>query len=112
MTSVRSRAVSQIFLFFLLISTAAIAQNTINVPADQPTIQAAINAAQNGDTVLVAPGTYSENINFVGKAVTVTSSGGRTVTTIDGHQAGTVVTFGTNEGQNSVLSGFTITNEL
>ena len=110
MTSVRSRAVSQIFLFFLLISTAAIAQNTINVPADQPTIQAAINAAQNGDTVLVAPGTYSENINFVGKAVTVTSSGGRTVTTIDGHQAGTVVTFGTNEGQNSVLSGFTITN--
>ena len=49
----------------------------INVPADQPTIQAGINAAVNGDTVLVAPGTYIENIDFIGKAITVKSSGGR-----------------------------------
>ena len=38
--------------------------STIHVPADQPTIQAAINAAAKGDTVLVSPGTYVENINF------------------------------------------------
>jgi hypothetical protein len=49
---------------------------TIHVPADQPTIQAAINVAANGDTALVAPGTYVENINFMGRAITVTSSGG------------------------------------
>lgn len=46
---------------------------TIHVPGDQPTIQAAINAANTGDTVLVSNGTYQENINFNGKAITVTS---------------------------------------
>src|SRR5437762_4550685 len=83
---------------------------TINVPAGQPTIQAAINAASDGDTVLVAPGTYRENISFMGKAITVTSSGGPAVTTINGGARGTVVMFITNEGRNSVLSGFTVTN--
>src|SRR5207249_8061985 len=78
---------------------------TINVPAGQPTILAAINAASNGDTVLVAPGTYYENIYFLGKAITVTSSGGPSVTTINGG-----VAFTDSEGRNSVLSGFTITN--
>ena len=55
------------------------------MPADQVTIQAAINAASNGDTVVVEPGTYVEKINFLGKAITVTSSGGASVTTIDGN---------------------------
>ncbi len=88
------------------------AQNVINVPADQATIQAAINAANNGDTVLVAPGRYVENINFGGKAIVVTSSGGPSVTTIDGGAHGSVVTFNSGETPNSKLSGFTITNGL
>jgi hypothetical protein len=83
---------------------------TINVPADQPTIQQAISAASNGDTVLVAPGTYHENINFLGKAITVASTGGPSVTTIDGGGTESVVTFGSGEANNSVLEGFTITN--
>src|SRR5205814_7634056 len=90
--------------------TVVIGPVTINVPAAQPTIQAGINAASNGDTVLVAPGTYYENINFMGKGITVTSSGGPSVTTINGGAAGSVVMFRTNEGRNSVLSGFTITS--
>ena len=48
-------------------------------------IQDGINAASDGDTVLVLPGTYIENINFLGKAITLMSSDGPEVTTIDGN---------------------------
>lgn len=92
-----------------------------HVPADYPTIQAAINATINGDTVLVAPGTYYENINFRGKAITVASHfiydhNPATIeaTIIDGSypfhpDSGSVVTFVSGEGSNSILQGFTIT---
>ncbi|HSF41227.1 MAG TPA: right-handed parallel beta-helix repeat-containing protein [Thermoanaerobaculia bacterium] len=83
---------------------------TINVPGEQPTIQAAINAAVAGDVVVVAPGTYKENINFGGKAITVKSSSGPAVTILDGQQLGSVVTFATGEGRASVLRGFTLKN--
>ncbi|MDH4158521.1 MAG: right-handed parallel beta-helix repeat-containing protein, partial [candidate division Zixibacteria bacterium] len=45
----------------------------INVPADQPSIQAGIEIAMNGDTVLVAPGLYYENIDFRSKEIVVSS---------------------------------------
>jgi nitrous oxidase accessory protein NosD len=97
-------------LTLLILPPILPAQQTIHVPADQPTIQSAINAASNGDTVLVAPGTYIENINFNGKAITVTGSGGPSVTIIDGGQRGSVVTFFSGEGLGSVIKGFTIQN--
>ena len=86
------------------------AASIIHVPADQPTIQGAIGAASNGDTVQVAAGTYVENLNFLGKAITVTSDQGPNVTIIDGNQAGSVVTFVSGEGLQSVLNGFTVRN--
>ena len=55
------------------------AASIIRVPADQPTIQSAISAASNGDTVQVAAGTYVENLNFSGKAISVTSVQGPAV---------------------------------
>jgi hypothetical protein len=95
----------------LLLTASALAGKVIHVPADQPAIQAAINAAANGDTVLVAPGTYNEQINFLGKTIVVRSQGGNKVTTIDGASvAGPVVRFVSGETLKSVLQGFTIQN--
>ena len=92
----------------ILVVYGSAAATTIHVPADQPTIQAAINAATNGDTVLVSAGTYPERINFLGKAITVRGISGRRVTWIDGGGSGTVVTFNSGEKLSSVLRGFTI----
>ncbi|WP_313900644.1 Ig-like domain repeat protein [Edaphobacter flagellatus] len=83
---------------------------TIRVPADQPTIQAGIDVASNGDTVLVAPGTYYENIDFKGKAITVTSSDGAAKTIIDGSNGGSVVKFTNKELRSSIISNFTLRN--
>jgi anionic cell wall polymer biosynthesis LytR-Cps2A-Psr (LCP) family protein len=48
---------------------------TLNVPsASYPTIQSAINAAVTGNLVVVATGTYPENIDFLGKDITVQST--------------------------------------
>ncbi len=79
------------------------------------TIQAGIDAAAVGDTVLVYPSTYNERIDFKGKAITVQStnpldSGVVSTTIINGGAGGSVVTFKTSEASSSVLEGFTITN--
>ena len=102
---------SKLALLLCLLSASALAQTTIHIPADQPTIQAGINAAHNGDTVLVSPGTYLEHIDFSGKLITVTSTDGPARTTIDGQLAPGVATvsFHGSETSASVLSGFTIT---
>ena len=99
-----------VLAFLLILSVPHLMASTIHVPAQQPTIQDGINAAKNGDKVLVAPGTYTENINFMGKAITVTSSGGPKVTIIDGNAVAPVAVFVTGEGPDSVLSRFTLKN--
>lgn len=84
------------------------ASNVLVVPVAYPTIQAAINAANNGDTVQVNPGTYFENIDFKGKLITVQSAQGPSVTTIDGSNVAPVVNFSNSETTAAVLQGFTI----
>ncbi len=83
---------------------------TVHVPGDSSTIQSAIDKACNGATILVHNGTYVENINFKGKAITVQSENGAANTIIDGNAFGSVVTFNSGETNTSILSGFTIRN--
>ncbi len=80
----------------------------LEVPADFTTIQAAINAAQDGDEILVSPGVYDESINFLGKAIKVRSSQGPDLTQISGTPGTRIVTFDSLETTDSVLEGFTI----
>ena len=72
-------------------------------------IQAAIDAANDYDEIEVAPGTYNEAIDFIGKAVRLYSSGGPDVTTIDGTGNYHVVQCVNGEDANTILEGFTIT---
>jgi hypothetical protein len=84
--------------------------DVINVPVDFPTIQSAMFNAFEGDTVLVAPGTYNEAINFNGQSITVKSSGGPEVTTIDATGLNQpVVRVPNGSGAGTRLEGFTIT---
>ena len=94
-------------LLLVAVSPAAAATTRL-VPADHPTIQAAINAAASGDTIIVSDGTYTENIDFKGKAITVRSANGPTTTIIDGGNTSCVVRFVTGETAAAVLMGFTI----
>ncbi|MBI5787672.1 MAG: right-handed parallel beta-helix repeat-containing protein [Candidatus Schekmanbacteria bacterium] len=82
---------------------------TYFVPKDYSTIQTAIQAAINGDVIIVGKGRYLENINFLGKSITVRSQNGPAVTVINGTNA-SVVTFENNEQADSILDGFTITS--
>ena len=109
-----------IMAFTIITSNPGFSQQLL-VPQEYPTIQAAINAAVDGDTVLVSDNTYFENISFKGKVITVASYfliDGDTLhinnTIIDGSQftdldSGSVVSFVSGEDTNSVLCGFTIT---
>jgi hypothetical protein len=72
-------------------------------------IQTAIDNGVDTDEIVVSPGTYFETINFVGKAVTLRSSDGPAVTTIDGGGGIHVVQCVSGEGPGTVLDGFTIT---
>jgi parallel beta-helix repeat protein len=79
-------------------------------PGSYNTIQDAIADAVEGVRIVVMPDTYYENINFIGKSISIVSDQGADVTIIDGNQAGSVVTFEGGEGADSRIVGFTLTN--
>jgi len=106
-----------ILIAMLLLIPCFVNAETINVPDDIETIQDAIQAAEDGDVVLVEPGEYDENIDFLGKAITVTSHIHLNdnpdfieSTIIDGGRRQCVVSFANGEDNGSVLRGFTIRN--
>ncbi len=93
----------------------------IPVPSVQPTIQSAIDNSTNGDTILVDPGTYFENINFRGHNILLTSryylTGDTSFicsTIINGSQpqfadTASCVIINSGEDSTAILQGFTIT---
>ena len=86
-------------------------------PANFTSIQAAIDASADGDTIIVMPGTYVENINMNGKAVTLSGTSPKDWgvvgdTIIDGNESGSVITCTSNETSDTVITGFTLQNGL
>ena len=85
-------------------------KTVLAVPGDYATIQSAIDMAADGELVLVAPGTYLETIDLLGKAIILRSEAGAHVTEIDGRSAGSVVAIESGETRDTVIDGFTIRN--
>lgn len=101
-------------LTLLLIIGTIVRAATRRVPGQYADIQLAVRDCNDGDIVIVEPGTYYETINFSGKNIILTSTDPNDPnvvagTIIDADSDGSVVTFENGETSQAVLTGFTIT---
>jgi len=96
----------------LFLSTAA-AGEILHVPDNFPTIQSALDAATDGDTVILSDGLYSgignKNLSFQGKAILLRSQNGPITCVIDCENDGRAFLFNKGESAASVVDGLTIT---
>lgn len=106
--SMISMSINSIVLFCMMLAPSSWA-STLRVPSQWPTIQGAMVASQNGDTVLVAAGSHAGPVDFLGKAVVLRSQDGASQCSIVTSQPGASVRFGGGEGPDSILEGFTLT---
>ena len=97
---------SGLLVLFALESVAFAA--TLTVPGDHATIQAAINAAVDGDRIEVAPGTYTGALNFNGKSIELIGTGGPSVTIVDGNNSTPILLrVNSSENNSTLIQGFT-----
>ncbi len=87
---------------------AGVQPGCVGLLGPKRTIQAAINAAVNGDTINVLPGTYTGQIDLNGKAITIIGTGGAAATILDGQLNGPVITCNSFEGPGTILQALTI----
>jgi len=96
------------------LATVAVHAAVIHVPAEQPSISEGVAAASEGDTVMVADGTYSgvlnRNIDFNGVNMTLMSESGYSNTLIDCGNVDRGFVFVSGEDTTSVVRGFAIQN--
>lgn len=100
--------ITKILIFVVLQSSAAI----LNVPSTFSSIQAALNAANANDTVLVQPGTYMENLVWPNTPnIKLFSAGDTTNTIVDGGGIARCLTLlGATINNSTIVRGFRFTN--
>ncbi len=112
---------AELLMVGMLVAPVTVFAATIRVPQDQSTIQRGIDAAQDGDLVLVSPGTYTERLTISGKTITLASQFYTTgdaqyiqTTIIDGQggSGGPVITVDGSVGPDTQIIGFTIQNGI
>ncbi len=114
----RSSGLRSLIAGLAALAASSTSAETIRIPSDFATIQAGIDASANGDTVLVAPGTYSDCVHpsfdgtlacvLLNKGIVLRSELGADFTTLDAAGAGRVI-FRRYSAHAAVVDGFTIT---
>ncbi len=99
-------------VLLLITFCALLHADTLLVPSEYPSIQSAIGASQDGDTVLVSPGEYGGPVGFQGKNIVVMSTGGPGNTLIRTFMDFHCVMFTGGEDSTAVLQGFTLRNQI
>jgi parallel beta-helix repeat protein len=107
--------ISRFEVFIIALSMSGLLQlgiaQIIKVPSDHTTIQSALNSCKAGDTVLVSPGTYFENIIWPKVlSIYLKSEKGSVSTILDGGERNSVININVFVDSLSTIDGFTIQN--
>ena len=113
-TSSRTAKTALICPIIIALAGSTLSAEDLNVPSDYPTIQQAVQAATEGDVVIVAPGTYVEQVNTLGKAITIRSTDPSSPdvvaqTILDAGGSGQAIRIIFGETLDTVIDGLTIT---
>ncbi len=104
------------FIFLFVFISNPIYSQIIHVPSDQPTIQAGIDVATDGDTILIADGIYSGNNNInlnwngTAKHIVIKSENGSTHCVLDCNYEGRGFILDSEQDNRDIIDGLTITN--